>query len=228
MIKRIGHLHVLTDETVQNRFSHLELARRAIAGGADTIQLREKRKGAGELVEIAGAVRRVCREADVPFIVNDRVDVALAVDADGVHLGRNDLPIAVARRLLGPGKIIGGTASRIEEAIEAQEEGADYVGFGHIYATKSKQKHGDPKGPAALRPVCSALRIPVVAIGGIEENNLGAVLEAGAWGIAVIASVCAAPDPARAASILRTGIDERFGRAPSTHDATQDGKRSET
>lgn len=212
MIGRIGRLHVLTDETVQDRFSHLEIARRAIAGGADTIQFREKRKGARELVEIAGAICGVCRAADVPFIVNDRVDVALAVDADGVHLGRGDLPIAVARRLLGRGKIVGGTASTMEEAIEAREEGADYVGFGHIYATASKTKHGDPKGPGALRPICAALGIPVIAIGGIDETNFTAVLEAGAWGIAVIGSVCAAPDPARAASILRAGIDGKFGR----------------
>jgi thiamine-phosphate pyrophosphorylase len=203
---------VLTDEAVQDRFSHVELARRAIAGGADTIQLREKRRGARELVDIAGAIRLVCREANVVFIVNDRVDVALAVDADGVHLGRSDLPIDAARKLLGPGKIIGGTASTLEEAIEARDNGADYVGFGHIYATTSKQKHGEPKGPGALREVCGALDIPVVAIGGIDQRNFTAVLEAGAWGIAVVASVCAAPDPARAAEALRAGIDKRFRR----------------
>jgi len=212
VIKRIGHLHVLTDETVQNRFSHLEIAERAIDGGADTIQFREKRKGAGELIEIAGAIHRMCLERDVPLIVDDRVDVALAVDADGVHLGRNDLPIAVARELLGPDKIIGGTASTLEEAIAAQNDGADYIGFGHIYPTASKRKPGDPKGPEALREICEALTIPVVAIGGIDTENYRAVLNAGAWGFAVIASVCAAPDPARAARTFREGIDEEFRR----------------
>jgi thiamine-phosphate pyrophosphorylase len=225
MSKRIGHLHVLTDETVQDRFSHTELALRAIAGGADTIQFREKRKGAGELVRIAEAIRRVCGDAGVPFIVNDRVDVALAVDADGVHLGRNDLPISAARKLLGPEKIVGGTAATIEEAIEAQDDGADYVGFGHIYLTSSKMKRGDPKGPGALRSVCGALEIPVVAIGGIGEENIAAVLEAGAWGIAVIASVCAAPDPTRAASALRTGIERKFGGPAS---GVHHEKRSES
>ncbi len=210
MIKRIGHLHVLTDETVQNRFSHVELAERAIAGGADTIQFREKRKGARELIDIAQAVLRMCRERGVLLIVNDRVDVALAVDADGVHLGQNDLPITVARELLGPDKIVGGTASTLDDAIAVQNNGADYLGFGHIYHTSSKRKSGDPRGPDALREICKALTVPVVAIGGIEEENFRAVLDAGAWGIAVIASVCAAPDPARAARALRTGIDEKF------------------
>lgn len=212
MIKPIGRLHVLTDETVQDRFSHAQLAAMAIAGGADTIQFREKRHGARKLVEIAETVRRVCREANVPFIVNDRVDVALAVDADGVHLGLTDLPIAAARRLLGPDKIVGGTASTLDEAIAARDGGADYVGFGHIYPTASKMKRGEPKGPEALRPVCSALGIPVVAIGGIDHENFAAVLEAGAWGIAVIASVCAAPDPGRAAAIFSSAIDAKFGR----------------
>ena len=211
MNKRIGHLHVLTDETVQDRFSHTELAEMAIAGGADTIQFREKTKGAKQLVEIAGAIRRVCRDANVAFIVTDRVDVAIAVDADGVHLGRNDLPIPVARDLLGPDKIIGGTASTLDNAIEAQNAGADYVGFGHIYPTTSKKKNGDAKGPDGLREVCRVLTIPVVAIGGIGEENFTAVLDAGAWGIAVIAAVCAASDPARAARALRVGIDRKFG-----------------
>jgi thiamine-phosphate pyrophosphorylase len=211
MDKRIGHLHVLTDETVQNAFSHAELARLAIDGGADTIQFREKRRGAGELIEIADAIRRVCHERNVPLIVNDRVDIALAVDADGIHLGQSDLPIAVARELLGPDKIVGGTASTLQDAIAVQKEGADYVGFGHIYATASKKKRGDPKGPEALREICRVLAIPVVAIGGIDERNFREVLDAGAWGIAVIAVVCAAPDPVRAARVLRKGINDKFG-----------------
>jgi thiamine-phosphate pyrophosphorylase len=210
MTKRIGHLHVLTDETVQNRFAHIELAERAIAGGADTIQFREKNKKTKDLLEIASALARLCRARNVPLIINDRVDIALAVDADGVHLGQRDIPVAVARKLLGPGKIVGGTAAALEEAVAAQNDGADYVGFGHIYATASKQKHGAPKGPEALRKVVAGLAIPVIAIGGIDQNNYLPVLEAGAWGFAVIASVCARPDPALAAHEFMSGIDSFF------------------
>jgi thiamine-phosphate pyrophosphorylase len=210
MTKRIGRLHVLTNETVQSRFTHAELAEMAIAGGADTIQFREKKRSTKELVAIAESLRRVCRARNVPLIINDRVDIALAVDADGVHLGQRDLPVAVARKLLGPEKIIGGTAATLDEAIAVQNEGADYLGFGHIYSTTSKQKHGAPKGPAALAEICGALAIPVIAIGGIDQENFLSVFDAGAWGIAVIASVCAAPDPTLAARELKNGIDSKF------------------
>jgi len=210
MTKRLGRLHVLTDETVQSRFTHAELAEMAIAGGADTIQFREKKRSTKELVDIAETLRRVCRARNVPLIINDRVDIALAVDADGVHLGQRDLPVAVARKLLGPEKIIGGTAATLDEAIAVQNEGADYLGFGHIYSTTSKQKHGAPKGPEALAEICGALAIPVIAIGGIDQENFLPVFDAGAWGIAVIAAVCAAPDPTRAARELKNGIDSKF------------------
>lgn len=202
MKKRVGHFHVITDETVQGRFTHARLARLAIAGGADLIQLREKRRSKNELVAAALEVREVCRAAGVPLIVNDRADIALAIGADGVHLGRKDLPIAAARRMLGPDVIIGYTASTLEEARQAERDGADYVGFGHIYPTRSKTKPGTATGTAALAEVCRTLNIPVIAIGGIEETNLRPVMDSGAWGVAVIASVCGSRDPQRAAAAL--------------------------
>jgi thiamine-phosphate pyrophosphorylase len=210
MTKRIGHLHVLTDETVQDRFTHLELAERAIDGGADTIQFRDKNKRTRDLLDVAAALVRLCRARGVPLIVDDRVDVALAVGADGVHLGQRDIPVAVARKLHGPDRIVGGTAASLADALAAQNDGADYVGFGHIYATGSKQKTGAPKGPDAVREVSAALSIPVIAIGGIDGGNYLPVFEAGAWGIAVIASVCASPDPALAAREIKNGIDSFF------------------
>jgi thiamine-phosphate pyrophosphorylase len=210
MTKRIGHLHVITDETVQHRLTHLELAELAIQGGADTIQFREKNKGTRELLAIAASLVRLCRDRGVPLIVNDRVDIAIAAGADGVHLGQRDIPVAVARRLLGPDKIVGGTAASPEDALAAEKEGADYVGFGHIYPTASKQKPGAPKGPQAVREVSAVLSIPLVAIGGIDRGNYLPVFEAGAWGIAVIASVCASPDPALAAREIKNGIDSFF------------------
>jgi thiamine-phosphate pyrophosphorylase len=212
MTKRIGHFHVLTDETVQNRFTHLELAERAIDGGADTIQLRGKNKSTRDLLDIASALVRLCGARGVPLIVNDRVDVALAVGADGVHLGQKDIPVAVARKLLGPDRIVGGTAASIADALAAQNDGADYVGFGHIYPTGSKSKPGAPQGPDAVRGVSAALTIPVIAIGGIDRENYLPIFHAGAWGIAVIASVCASPDPTRAAREMKTGIDAFFAR----------------
>jgi thiamine-phosphate pyrophosphorylase len=207
MTRRIGRLHVLTDESIQYRFTHVDLARLAIDGGADTIQLRDKTKGAGELVEIARTVGEVCKAAGVLFIVNDRADIALAAGADGVHLGQNDLPVGVARTIMGDGKIIGGSASTLDEAIEVEEQGADYVGFGHIYATASKIKEGPPKGPAVLREVSKTLNIPVIAIGGIGIDNVVSVMNAGAWGVAVIGAVCADDDPASAARRLKARID---------------------
>jgi len=182
----VGRLHVITDMTIQDRFSHIGLAMMAIAGGTDTIQFREKLMGSRMVVEAGVLIRGLCREAGVMLIVNDRVDVAMALDADGVHLGQRDLPIPVARSLLGPAKLIGGTASTPEEARAVEAQGADYVGFGHVYATSSKSKTGAPKGPDAVREVCEAVTIPVIAIGGIDASNLKPVVAAGAWGAAAI------------------------------------------
>jgi thiamine-phosphate pyrophosphorylase len=210
MKKSVGHFHVITDESIQNRFTHVELARLAIAGGADTIQFRDKSQSTRELIETAEALRVVCASMGVPLIINDRTDIALAVDAAGVHLGRSDLPVHIARGLLGPDKIVGGTAATLEEAIEAQKEGADYVGFGHIYPSSSKDKPGKAKGPGGLIEICATLTIPVIAIGGINIGNFAPVIKAGAYGIAVIGAVCASDNPEAAAAALRSGIDEQI------------------
>lgn len=208
MTRRIGHLHVLTDTSIQSRYSHVDLAQLAIDGGADTIQLRDKTRSTGELVEIARGIAALCKPAGVLFVVNDRADIALAAGADGVHLGQNDLPVSAARRILGDGMIIGGSASTLEEALEAQQQGADYVGFGHIYATASKIKEGKPKGPGALRDISKSLHIPVIAIGGIGIENIDEVMSSKPWGVAVIGAVCAQTEPTAAARKLRTRIDE--------------------
>lgn len=204
--KTIGVLHVLTDTTIQQRFTHEQLIELAVAGGANTIQYRDKGASTRELIERATAIRRICAHAGVMFLINDRVDVALACDADGVHLGKQDLPIPVARRILRREKIIGGTAATLEQALQVEQEGADYVGFGHIFATQSKQKPTSPKGLEELRKICSAVSIPVVAIGGINVSNVDDVLTAGAWGIAVIGAVCAEDDPKSATSLLKERI----------------------
>jgi thiamine-phosphate pyrophosphorylase len=202
----IGKLHVITDMTIQDRFSHIGLAMMAVKGGADTIQFREKWMGSRVALEAGEVIRRLCRETGVTFIVNDRVDIAMALDADGVHLGQRDLPVREARRLIGPSKLIGGSASTADEAKQLELEGADYIGFGHVYPTSSKNKPGEPKGPDALREASSAVTVPVIAIGGIDASNLTPVIAAGAWGVAVIGAVCGAEDPLAATAELATAL----------------------
>lgn len=198
----IAGLYLVTDTKIQQRFSHLDLIRAALAGGMDVIQLRDENLSARALLEVAQKAARLCRAAGVPLIVNDHVDIALAADADGVHLGQQDLPLADARRLMSPEKIIGGTASTLAEARQVEQAGADYVGFGHIFETRTKRKGYAPRGVDVLREVCAAVRIPVVAIGGIGPNRVGAVLRAGARSVAVSSAICAVPDPQAATAEL--------------------------
>ncbi len=201
--KKIGRLHVLTDTVLQCRYSHVELAELAIAGGADTIQFRQKAGSTQEMIEIARQMQSICRAAGVTFLVNDRIDVAIAAGADGVHLGRSDFPIPLARKLLGPSAVIGGSAGTREEAVKCLEEGADYVGFGPVYATGSKDDAGAPSGLALLREIVTVIDLPIIAIGGINSENTPDVLATGAYGIAVISDVCCREDPAGAARCLR-------------------------
>lgn len=202
----VGRLHVITDVTVQSRFSHEALARFACEGGADVVQLRDKSLSMDEFSLTARRVAAVCREHRVTFIVNDRVDVARTIEADGAHVGRTDLGVRETRASLGPHAVIGASTGSLEEALEAERAGADYIGFGHIFATSSKAKHTLPVGLEALARVANQVRIPVIAIGGITEANAADVMAAGAWGIAVIGAVCAADDPRAATARLRATV----------------------
>lgn len=201
-MKRIGRLHVLTDMDLQSAFNHVDLTRLAIRGGADTIQFRQKRGSTLEMINTASLMKQVCEEAGVTFIVNDRIDVALAVDADGVHLGQEDFPIPQARELLGDDRIIGGSAATIEEAKLCLTLGADYVGFGPVFPTTSKDDAGPVSGIAVLRKVVDEIPLPIIGIGGITEENTQDVRGAGAYGIAVISAVCCQVDPEGAARAL--------------------------
>ena len=194
-MKKIGRLHVITDTTIQSRFTHTELAEMAIAGGADTIQFRQKDGSARELVESAQAVQAVCAVHGVSLIVNDRADIALAIGAAGAHFGQDDLPIALGRRILPPEMIIGASARTEEKILEAISAGADYIGFGPIYQTASKPDAELPKGLGALQRMCEIAPCPVIAIGGITAETAYDVICAGAHGIAVISAVCAQADP---------------------------------
>ncbi len=197
-MKKIGRLHVITDTELQTHFSHLNLARMAIAGGADTIQYRQKAGSTREMIDMARDLKQLCTAACVTFIVNDRLDVAIASNSDGVHLGQNDFPIPLARELLGENRIIGGSAVTLEEARKCLDEGADYVGFGPVYPTTSKADAGPVTGIELMKQVVEKVPIPIIAIGGVNKDNTPEVIQAGAHGIAVISAVCCHKYPEQA------------------------------
>ena len=209
-MKRIGRFHVLTDIYLQNRYSHVELTSMALAGGADTIQFRSKSGSTRELIEIAIQMKTLCRKAGVPLIINDRVDIALAAGADGVHLGQDDFPIPLARKLLGPDAIIGGSAGDMEEAQKCLADGADYIGSGPVYGTVSKSDAGPATGVENIRIIAGQIPLPVIAIGGVTADNVKELIDAGAYGVAVISAVCLNDDPEAAARRFRTELD-RYG-----------------
>lgn len=186
-------VYVITDRSVRGR-SHEEVAHAAIAGGATALQLREKQMDSRALYELAVRLRGVAREAGVPFLIDDRVDIALAAGADGVHVGQDDLPVSVARRLVGPGRIVGASAETVDEALRAERDGADYLGVGPVFGTSTKPDAGMPIGIGGLAAVAHAVQIPVVGIGGITSENADEVIRAGAAGVAVISAVAAADD----------------------------------
>ncbi len=207
---RLGRLHVLTDIALQTRLSHADVARAALAGGADTVQFRQKSGGPRELLSGLFPTVGVCRDAGVPCLVDDHLDLALAAGASGVHLGQLDLPVRHARAVadrLGDPFLIGATATTAEGAAEAEAEGADYVGFGPVFPTSSKANPASVKGLDGLRAACEAVSIPVVAIAGITPERVGPCLDAGAWGVAVLSAVTCADDPAAAAATFRAEID---------------------
>ena len=171
-------------------------------GGVNAVQLREKDLGGKELLDLAEKIRRLCERYKAPLFINDRIDVALAVDAAGVQLGKTSLPIETARALLGPEKWIGQSIHSLEEVPEAEERGADFIVFGPVYFTPSKARFGAPQGFAALKKIVEVSTLPVYAIGGITVRNAMEVRQAGARGIALIAGVIAAENPKGAAAAM--------------------------
>ena len=202
-MNKIGRLCVITDTVIQKKYSHEEIAKMAIKGGADIIQFRDKTMPTSELAETALRIAKLCKKQGILFIVNDRADIALVSNADGVHLGKEDISVKDARKLLGKNKIVGGTAHSLSDAIKAEKAGVDYIGYGHIYHTFSKLKKTKPKGIKELQYVCKKIKIPVIAIGGISVLNASEVMNAKAHGIAVIGSVLQNSDPVKAVAKLR-------------------------
>jgi thiamine-phosphate diphosphorylase len=183
------------------------IAEAALAGGADMIQLRDKAGDLRDLLPQARAIRALCRSHGAVFIVNDRVDLALAADADGAHVGQEDLPAASARRLLGPRRLLGVSTHDPGQAEAAQRAGADYIGFGPMFATGTKDTGYTPRGLDALRTIRGAVPLPILAIGGITVENVGDVIAAGATAPAVISAVVRAPDIAAAAAEFRKRVE---------------------
>jgi thiamine-phosphate pyrophosphorylase len=209
-------LYVITDEGVSGGRSHAEIARLATAGGADVIQLRDKARSCSELIRVGREIRAITRTAGAGFIVNDRLDVALSCGADGVHLGQGDISCGSVRQLTPPGFIIGVSVGSAGEARDAEREGADYIALSPVFATGSKPDAGPGYGPALLREIRAAVRIPLIAIGGIGPENAKEVIDEGADGIAVISAVAGAPDitaaARRMASIVAAGKAGRKNR----------------
>ena len=204
-------LYVVLDRAAAGTQSLVDVLDAVIDGGCRMVQLREKTWESGRLLSLAERLRARCRESGVTFIVNDRVDLALALDADGVHLGQDDLPARRARPLLRRGMILGVSTHSVEQARAARDAGADYVAVGAMFATATKADF-QLVGPALIRALRGEIVVPLVGIGGITPENAGEVIRAGADGVAVISAVCGAPDPrAAVARFLRAIAAVRVG-----------------
>ncbi|HEY3284028.1 MAG TPA: thiamine phosphate synthase [Armatimonadota bacterium] len=211
MATQVEGVYVITGAGLWPGRGHADLARAAVEAEASLLQLRQKEGSTAELLRIAEELRQITLGTPTRFIVNDRVDIALAVGADGVHLGDEDLPVHHARRLMGPSAIIGASVATEQEVREAETDGASYLGVGPIYATGTKSDAGDEVGLEQIRRFRAITRLPIVAIGGITASRAAEVGAAGANGIAVISAVAAAESPLRA--ILELLAAFRYGRS---------------
>lgn len=200
------HLCVITDPKLAPGRDHVAIASAALAGGADMIQLRDKAGDLRELLSQARAIQELCRSHGAIFIVNDRLDLALAAGADGVHVGQDDLPAEVARRLLPEGRILGVSTHTRAQAEAARLAGADYIGFGPLFPTGTKDTGYAPRGLTGLQEVRAATTLPILAIGGITLERVEGVIAAGATAPAVISAVVAASDIAGAAAAFRARV----------------------
>ena len=198
-------LYIIVDRAAIGPRDLAEVAAGAIRGGADVIQLRDKTASARGLIEEAHRVLALTRAAGIPLIINDRVDVARAVGADGVHVGQDDLPLEAARDILGPGRLIGTSTHSLEQAMAAQAQGADYIGVGPLFPTPTKPEYASI-GTTLVGQIVSRVRLPTVCIGGVDRATLEQVVRAGATCVAVVRAVCSASDPEAAARELKTAL----------------------
>mgnify|MGYP001813943883 FL=1 len=196
-------LYLVTDRGLARGRSTLEIVSAAVHGGATVVQLREKDCSTRDFIEQALTIKAFLKDRGVPLMINDRLDVAQAVKADGVHLGQTDMPLKVAKKILGDSMIIGISAESLQDAIEAEKGGADYLGVSPIYATPTKTDTALPLGLEGLREIRKAVRLPLVGIGGLNRDNAAEVIRNGADGVAVVSAIVAADDPQTAADALK-------------------------
>lgn len=205
-------LYLVVDPRLCAGRAPLDIVKAAVAGGATVVQLRDKQGSTRRLLAEARRLKAWLAAHAVPLLVNDRVDVALAAEADGVHLGQDDMPPADARRLLGPGAIIGLTVRSTAEATTAPRDVVDYVSVGGVFATASKDNPEPPSGLEGLRGIAAEADLPRVAISGINETNARDIIGAGVDGIAVVSAICAAPDPRAASAALAAIVRGELAR----------------
>lgn len=202
--KHIGfNLYLITDRSQSGGLRLIDIVEEALKGGVRAVQLREKDLSSRELYELAYDLRKLTAKYSAKLIINDRVDIALAVDADGVHLAMNSMPIHRVRKLLGRDKLIALSCHNQVNSLMAQENGADFITFGPVYYTPSKANYGEPVGIEQLEAVTHLLDIPVFALGGIKRENINAVIAAGAAGIALVSAIIASDDPRSEAEAMR-------------------------
>ena len=200
-------LYFITDSTGLTQARLLEIVAEACQGGATLVQLREKNRSTRAYLELALAVKTVTDAYQVPLIIDDRVDIALASGAAGVHVGAEDMPVALARRLMGPDRIVGATAKTVDRALQAQEEGADYLGVGAIYPTTTKVKTV-LTSTDTLRDICAAVPISVFAIGGLNKDNIDVLKGIPISGICAVSAIIKSDDPQKAAKELKARAKE--------------------
>ena len=199
-------LYLVTDRALSRGRTTCDIVRAAVAGGVTCVQLREKTLSTRAFIAEARLLKVLLAPMGIPLIINDRLDVALAVGADGVHLGQQDMDIIDARRLAGPGLAIGISAESLEDALRAQAQGADYIGISPVFATATKTDAATPLGLEGIRRIRAAVRLPMVGIGGITADNATTVITAGADGVAVVSAIVAADFPERAAAALKDSL----------------------
>jgi thiamine-phosphate diphosphorylase len=203
-------LYAVTDSSYLGGRSLEECVEDALRGGATFVQLREKNVTAEELAALGAKIKAVTDRFGVPLVINDSVEAAIMCGADGVHVGQDDTSAADARRRLGKGKIVGVSAHSVREALDAQADGADYIGVGAMFPTATK-KDANPMTPERLKEICAAVDIPVVIIGGLKKDNIARFKGCGADGAAVVSAIFAADDIQSAARELRAVCDDTFG-----------------
>lgn len=204
-------LYAVTDRHWLNGETLYSQVEKVLKGGATFIQLREKNLDEEHFLEEAKEIQKLCQKYHVPFVINDNVEIAAAIDADGVHVGQSDMEAGDVRAKLGPDKIIGVSAQTVEQALEAERRGADYLGVGAVFPTGSKDDAIEV-GKETLKAICKAVSIPVIAIGGIGAHNVGELAESGICGIAVISALFAQPDIEMATKELRSRTEQMLAK----------------